>query len=485
MYLPWRKSKIKPHMNFLNILIFCISSTLGPSLFLLAGDALSLLGSNILASLIAVFLYCFLIALIYSELATTIKMSGGEFIYIKETVGGLISFATGWLIWFGNTTFMSLSAIGFAQTINTFLKLSVPVWAVTSIVLMAIIKSLFAKKTPIGLIISLIIIVSMIVPTILSGNFVYPINFNEKTIKGVSFLFIFFLTFQNTVQLNEESKNPKKHIPLSMILTLLIAFAIYFFVFSSMLGNNASGFGDLFSKIPFGSTIFRIILMIAMLSSLNATMSAGVKSCYSLSSEGYMPKSVSKLSKNIPVNALWLTSIIAIILASSGALNLVANMINFIFILAAISVAVSSIMLRKKRRDLNKGFIVPFYPFFQIALIVLSLVLLTTIPAAAIFMSSIWIVIGIFFYILKVAGMTRIKMAFSGINLIVVFASIFVIYLINYGIIEIKSLEIIVLFWLELVLLISLSAFMFLYTSFYNKRQPSKNLKNAFSKQNS
>ena len=115
----------------------------------------------------------------------------------------------------------------------------------------------------------------------------------------------------------------------------------------------------------------------------------------------------------------------------------------------------------------------------------LSLVLLTTIPAAAIFMSSIWIVIGIFFYILKVAGMTRIKMAFSGINLIVVFASIFVIYLINYGIIEIKSLEIIVLFWLELVLLISLSAFMFLYTSFYNKRQPSKNLKNAFSKQNS
>ncbi|RLI39505.1 amino acid transporter, partial [Candidatus Bathyarchaeota archaeon] len=96
------EGRLARRLGFWETLGIGVGSTIGGSIFVILGDAARLAGPAAFLSFFLGALVTLLIALNYSELATSLPVSGGGYVFTREAIGGLSSFLTGWFLWVGN-----------------------------------------------------------------------------------------------------------------------------------------------------------------------------------------------------------------------------------------------------------------------------------------------------------------------------------------------------------------------------------------------
>jgi amino acid transporter len=124
-----------------------------------------------------------------------------------------------------------------------------------------------------------------------------------------------------------------------------------------------SAFGD------FGAGFISLLIAIAALSTMNATIITGARSTYALGRDypvfGFLGSWKEKAST--PANAIWLQGVISLLLVIFGAyartgfsamVEYTAPVFWFFFFLVGVSIFV----LRRKEPDVPRPFRVPFYP---------------------------------------------------------------------------------------------------------------------------
>ena len=92
--------------------LYGIGCGIGGSIFILTAA-----GPGVLISLILGGIIVFLTALNYSELSTSLPISGGSYSLSKEGMGGFSAFITGFFLWVANMATCTFSALAFAITI--------------------------------------------------------------------------------------------------------------------------------------------------------------------------------------------------------------------------------------------------------------------------------------------------------------------------------------------------------------------------------
>ena len=186
----------------------------------------------------------------------------------------------------------------------------------------------------------------------------------------------------------EEVKNPGKNIPLAliggigaiMVIYTLFNFAIYRVLphdeIVAMIGDGNLYLGTEVAKRIFGNvggTIVLATMAIAIFGALNGMILAFPRYYYEMAKDGHFFKSQAVLhpKTNVPVNALIVQAVIAIVLVIFNSLNDLTNYVVFAGMLYNTLVVLAVIVYRKKFPDMERPYKAWFYPVSVVVAVVI------------------------------------------------------------------------------------------------------------------
>ncbi len=448
------KSPPSRNVGLLSGIIYGIGCGIGGSIFILLGSAIERARSGVLISLILGGILIFITALNYSELSTSLPIFGGAYNFSKEALGGFLAFIIGFFLWIANIAMFSFSAQVFVVILENFfpfqiLKNLFLVIAIISILFTAIVvfrTQKIALRTLISLTVVLLIIFSIF---IFSGFFIAPINNisgydpsflqSETNFFAIIFmfssLFIFFTSItSNLAYLNADLKNPSRNIPKTNMFAILITLLIYIsitIVVMINIGPNGTGLEDspillalIMNKIlgfP-GYLLMGIAATISTFIAMNAALGSAVSVMYALARDNYISKSFIKLNKKtkVPTLVLIITTLVAIlftILARIFAnIEFIANITTFIYFFGLAFINFAAVSLRYKRRELDRPFKAPFFPYLPVIVGSTCLILAFVLNINAVFLGLIIFVVGVTYYLLTIADRHSIILTIAGLK---------------------------------------------------------------------
>ncbi|MFW9945666.1 MAG: APC family permease [Candidatus Odinarchaeota archaeon] len=447
--------------------IYGIGCGIGGSIFILLSGGIAFAGPGILISLILCGILIFFTGLNYSELSTSLPIAGGAYNFTKEGLGGFLAFIIGFFFWIANIAACSFSAQTFALVIKEILNKSFididPVYIVLISILPLLLTSLVIFRTQKiairALLISTIILIGMFIFFIFSGLIISPIlqtGFNsDYLISGTSFLGVIsafsllFLLFtsitSNLAYLNADLKNPSKNIPKTNIYAILITLGIYLSITIAVLLNIEGGstgrpflLADVLGNIlgPFGFYFMAAAAFISTTIAINAALGSAVSVITALARDRYIPRKIRAVKKrtDMPALALMITAFLTIIFTIFAGIGLTAETTTLIFFIGLASVNYAAVKLRHKRKELDRPFKAPFFPFLPILLFICFLtfaVLFGIIWIEALFLAIIISIIGVAYYLLSIADKPSVSLTLAGIKFFVVIVIGFVIWIVN------------------------------------------------------
>ncbi len=447
--------------------LYGIGCGIGGSIFILLGTGIEIAGPGVLISLLLGGMLIFLTALNYSELSTSLPISGGAYNFSKEGIGGFFAYIIGFFLWIANIAALTFSAQAFTVAVEVFFPFLHPFamfLAIFAILFMSFVvfrTQTLATKILIG---STIFLITIFIIFILSGIFIAPItntsNFNPSflatnyngfaVIQMFSLLFVFFTSItSNLAYLNADLKNPSRTIPRANILAILITLSIYLSITVVVLiniGNSAEGLGakplllvEVLSNIlgPFGFILMGIAAMISTIIAMNAALGSGTAVYTALARDKYMPQMFTKVNEKsgLPINSLIISTFVAIfftILAYMyGTIGFTAEITTFIYFFAIAFINFAAFFLRRKRKSLARPFKAPFFPFLPILLSATCGILALFLQPYAIFMGGIILIIAVSYFLIKIADRNSIILTLAGMKLFSIIFLGFFIWLIN------------------------------------------------------
>jgi len=387
-----------------------VGGTIGTGILRKPGPIAANLGDPTLIMLVWVLvsIYAFLGVLCAIELGVSVPKAGAWYVYARRAFGDYVGFVTGITSWLG-----TVAALGFgAYTMSEFVALMMPkvepiirYMAIGILILLMGFHWLGTKSAGRSQeIISFLKAIGLFAFVI--ACFVYGGNVKSEAlvattqkvagpalltslIVSLQSVFYTFDGWHTAAYFSEETTDPAKNLPKSMISGVLVVIAIYLLVNLAILyimpmdelANSKLAASDAI-KLIFGEKSAKVVTLFLTLSifgMLNAQIMFSPRVIYSMSRDGLFFKAAQKVnSGGTPAIAMPLTGICSILLILSGkdTCEKLSDIAVFFFVLCYIAGFASLIMLRKKEPELPRPYKVAGYPFIPYLLIVISLLFL-------------------------------------------------------------------------------------------------------------
>ncbi|SHJ18307.1 APC family permease [Lutispora thermophila] len=347
--------------------------------------------------------------LCFAELGASHPKAGGMTVYLNEAYHPIVGFMNGFTSWLvSGAGSIAAIAIALPTALRSFVPLSdVAVKAIAIALIVGLtIYNYFGVKA--GSILQNISMVAKLIPIaiIMIGALIFgkeTPNLSLLPADGGSVSFgsiigmIAFATvatlwaYEGWTNLNtvaEEMKNPKKNLPLALIVAIggitvlytLFNFAIYRVLphseVVSMIESGDLYLGTAVAKRILGDTggvIVIVGMIISMFGSLNGMIIAFPRIYYAMAAEGHFFKSYGKLHPKykVPTASLIGQCIISVILVLLRNLDQLTSMVVFCGMLFNVLVVVAVLVYRKKFPDLERPYKMWGYPVTVIITILL------------------------------------------------------------------------------------------------------------------
>ncbi|WP_259015402.1 APC family permease [Emticicia fluvialis] len=387
-----------------------IGGTIGTGILRKPGPIAANLGDPSLIMLvwILVSIYAFLGVLCAIELGVSVPKAGAWYVYARRAFGDYVGFVTGITSWLG-----TVAALGFgAYTMSEFIALMLPdVEPIVRYVAIGILLLLMSfhwlgtksagRSQEIISFLKAIGLFAFVIVCFVYGGEIKSQQLVETTQKvagpglltglivSLQSVFYTFDGWHTAAYFSEESTDPARNLPKSMISGVLVIIAIYLLVNLAILyimpietlASSKLAASDAI-KLIFGSksaSIVTFFLTISIFGILNAQIMFSPRVIYSMSRDGLFFKAAQKVnSGGTPAIAMPLTGLCSILLILSGkdTCEKLSDIAVFFFVMCYIAGFASIMMLRKKEPDLPRPYKVPGYPFIPWLLIVISILFL-------------------------------------------------------------------------------------------------------------
>ncbi len=354
-------------------------------LFWIIGGFISLLGASV-----------------YAELATRFPFAGGPFLLAQRALGNMGGFITGWSDWIytvGSNSFLAIAAV---EYLNSLLKINMSLGFVSSafIILLATIQwqgmrqsSNFQKIMSTLKALGLLVFVIACFMYFFNGNR-YSVDDTGNSINTVPLfsaiilslraIFVTYTGWNNAVYFSEEDTNPEKNIPRSMIWGVISIMIIYVLVNLGLIAvlplseiaKSTLPAADAAQKIfgGNGGIIVTILSIVSLIGILNVGMLAAPRILFAVSKAGLFFKSTSTLNKHsVPGRALIITTLVAVLFASTGLFNVVLNVTVLFAMIVDLSVYISIIFVRRQKPVVTPPYKAWGYPYSAIIMIIITL----------------------------------------------------------------------------------------------------------------
>jgi len=442
------RHSLERRLGFWETLSIGVGSTIGGSIFVVLGDAVGMAGPAVVLSFVLGALITLVMALNYSELAASLPVSGGGYVFTREAVGGLISFATGWFLWVGNLLYAAMNATGFALILASFLPvepITVAEAALAAFCLLNLVGVREAGRAQLAL--TLLLVSGLLALVLAAAPSISMSNFRPLAPKGIEgviaatgFAFVAYWGFESIATVGGEVRKPGKIIPKCCILSVLACGAIYALI--SLASVGSLGWEALArSEVPLallgratlgpaGEVFVACLGGVATLTSLNSALLSAARIAHALARDGLFPEALASVHPKFrtPHNAVLLSSLAAAIFTLSGVAHFLAGAASFGFLAGLLMVNLSLLVLRRKRRYLAREFKVPLYPLTPLLAASTCVALMAFMDPVVLAMGSAVTVVGTIAFLFELTTAKAREAAIGGFSLASGLAVLFVLY---------------------------------------------------------
>jgi len=446
-----------------------VGAIIGAGIFAMVGEAAIKggAGPSLIISFIITAIACGFCALCYAELVSMVPVSGSAYTYSYATMGELIAWIIGWDLILeyaiGNVA-VAISWSGyFNEFLNSAFGLNIPLWLrldyrtfiqqghdlnlVPHIFNIPIIFNLPAVFIVLSLTFLLVIgikestrfndllvLVKILVLAlfVIVGLYYFDkknwVPFAPGGIKGIQIgaatIFFAYIGFDAVSTVAEETKNPKKDMPIGIIASLLICTIIYILVTIALTGmipfmelknriaeplvaglnyNNAAKW--IIIVISFGSIVAQTAVLLVF-------QMGQPRIFFSMSRDGLLPKSFSKVHpkfKTPYITTIW-TGVFVAVFSAFCNIDEMANLCNIGTLFAFILVCLGVIILRIKQPDRVRPFKLPGTFFIPVMGIIFCIYLMLGLDKITWLRFFVWLILGLiiyFFYGYKNSNLTE------------------------------------------------------------------------------
>lgn len=249
-------------------------------------------------------------------------------------------------------------------------------------------------------------------------------------------MFFAYIGFDSVSTTAEETKNPKKDLPVGILGSLIISTVLYILAalalvgashWSMFVGNSAAAqlavgepFGFVFEQnhalevggFSIGALLVRLGALIGTTSVLLVLILGGVRVFFNMSRDGLLPAWMSRISKRgNPSVTTWFYGAFTLVLAGLLTLGAAVELVNIGTLFAFMMVIIATWLFRIRRPDVERPFTMPMWsvltrkgkpilPLFPILGIIGTLVLIVSLDKFTLLASITWAGVGLLVYAL-------------------------------------------------------------------------------------
>ncbi len=434
--------ELRRTMTLWQLTLFSVGATLGTGIFVILGQAVPKAGPAVVASFVLAAVTALFSALSYAELAGTIPVSGSSYSYAYATLGELVAWVCGWCLMLEYAVSVAAVAVGWGEYLNHFfgdlfgwrlpdavthspgdqggvfnLTAILIVLLATWLLLRGASESATANAVFVMIKIVVLAFFCFVAFTAFGSGDLTP--FAPLGLAGVtaaaSQVFFSYIGFDAASTAGEEARNPRRDLPLAIVLSLVIVTIVYVLVALAAVGampwqrfdpNATEASLALVADQATGSTWAGLIIsfgaVVAIASVVLTVLYGQTRILFAMSRDGLLPRVFQRVDprRRVPVANTLIVAAFVSLLAGFIPLGQLAEAtsIGTLFAFAVVNVGV--LVLRRTRPDLPRGFRTPFFPVTPILGVILCVVVMLGLAGVTWLAFAIWMAVGLLAYFL-------------------------------------------------------------------------------------
>ncbi|HQV39443.1 MAG: amino acid permease [Flavobacteriales bacterium] len=424
-----------------------IGAIIGAGLFSLTGVVAGQhAGPAVVLSFVISAVGCAFAGLCYAEFASIIPIAGSAYTYSFATMGRIWAWVIGWDLVLEYAVGAAMVAISWSQYLNKLLAMHgmhIPEhlmagpfeggwFNLPAVIIVALMSLLLARGTRESAGVNAIIVVlkvAVVLVFIFFGwSYINPANLTpfippnngvwgefgwSGVLRGAGIIFFAYIGFDAVSTAAQETKNPKRNMPIGILGSLAICAVLYVLFGHVMTGlANYTEFGSGTDSLAPVATAIKhtpyvwlqqavIIAILAGYSSVILVMLMGQSRVfYSMSHDGLLPKVFSdvhpKYRTPFKSNMFFMLFVGAFAAFVPG--RVVGEMTSIGTLLAFILVSIGVLIIRKRMPDAPRGFRTPLVPLVPILGVVVCGAMMLALPWDTWLRLVVWLGIGMVVY---------------------------------------------------------------------------------------
>jgi APA family basic amino acid/polyamine antiporter len=408
------------------------------------GQGAHLAGPGILLSFVIAALTCAFCALTYSELACMFPVAGSTYSYSYVAFGEVIAWIIGWDLMLEYMVSASAVASGWSTTFIPLVQsmgiklpralLTPPVTTSPAgrivfsggivdlpavLITMLITYILYIGIRESARINNIIVVIKIAVILLFVFLGVSHINISNLNpfapfgwkgiMAGAAIIFFAYIGFDAVSTAAEETKNPKRDVPLGLMICLGVIILLYVsvaFVLTGMVPFKQIDIGNALPAalarigIQWGGALVATGAVIGMVSTLLVTLYGQVRIFMVMARDGLLPASFSRVHSvhKTPHICTWITGSVTALIAGAFPLPMIIDLCNIGTLFAFILVSIGVIVLRRTRPEVERKFKTPGVPFTPLLTVVFCFYLMYSLPGVTWLRFGLWLAAGLVIY---------------------------------------------------------------------------------------
>jgi APA family basic amino acid/polyamine antiporter len=477
-----------------------IGAIIGAGLFSITGGAAANnAGPAITISFIVAALGCAFAGLCYAEFASMIPVAGSAYTYSYATMGEFIAWIIGWDLVLEYAVGAATVSISWSRYLVKFLQyfdihlspqftlspfdgglINVP--AVFIVILMSLLLMKGTKESAFvnGIIVTLKVAVVLIFIA-LGWQYIHPANYTpyipdnigtfgefgfSGIVRAAAIVFFAYIGFDAVSTAAQEAKNPRRDMPIGILLSLAICTVLYILFAHVMTGvanykefagkdgiapvavaidhmGKVGADGVIHADYPWLNKAIIVAILGGYASVILVMLMGQSRVFFSMSRDGLIPPVFSRLHPKFrtPAKNNFLFMLFVSIFAAFVPARIVGEMTSIGTLFAFILVCIGVIIMRKKMPEAPRAFRTPLVPLVPILGVATCLFMMVFLPLDTWIRLIVWMMIGIdvyLFYGMKnsilnkaaFTGKSYSTVAFTGLGLAVL---LFIVALLHHS----------------------------------------------------
>jgi APA family basic amino acid/polyamine antiporter len=448
---------LKKHLSAVDLIGFGIGIVIGTGIFTLTGlQAKDNAGPAVTISFLIAGAVALLAALCYAELASAVPTAGSSYTYSYTTIGEIFAWIIAWDLILEFALGAAVVARGWSGYVAGVFDLPekwfaeegsvVNVGAICIVLLLGFVAARGIRESAWvtnGLVVIKVLVCVFVIAVgafyVKTGNLVpfipagkspagdsstsglhaplwqflsgvEPATFGVTGIfVAAAVVFFAYSGFEAVANLGEETKNPKRDMPLGLLGTLAICTVLYVGVCLVLTGmvhysnlSEGDAVADVFDQVglEWAGILIGVAAVAGLTSVILVDLVAMPRIGFALARDGLLPEVFRRIHPTwgTPVLMTGITVVAVALLAGFVPISILAEMVSIGTLFAFVVVAIAVIVLRRTQPDMNRPFRTPWVPFLPMLTVASCVGLMASLKVDTWLRFLVWLALGFVVY---------------------------------------------------------------------------------------